>query len=503
MPLTIFKDVSSMRIHFSRHSRNGLLYRRHKSVIAATLKVEQSPLRSAFRAVPSQYRAGLGAVTAASAVLNLSFGVIVPVLPSYVAGTMGLSSFGVGAVLAAPSLAKLALNSRAGRAADVRGRVPMMAGGEMLAALGVATTGLATNLPMMLAGRCAIGAGSAAAAAGSAAWTADLTSLSSVRPHRGVVIGTMSAIVSASWVLGPAAGGWLSTCLGGAQPMFLGVSLATAACAVAYSRFVPEIITSKVAEDAAEKQQQQQTTSSWELLKDPAQRGAVVANAALSSNYALALSILPLQYANVANAGPAEIGYLFSAVSAIGVLAGPLSGCISDKFGRVAVITPGLATVAAGNALLASACDSQSLIVAAFVWGAGEAFAAPAVAALTADAAPHDRRAESLALSRTAGDASFLIVPPTMGLIADIAGTASTPFYFASILSAAAACKIATIPTLRKGLVSEPAPPSDAHDAVSSTSVQMEDTPSSLLSSSSSTGSSSSTTADHSRSQSV
>ena len=390
-------------------------------------------------AIPAEYRFGLGAVTAASAVLNLGFGVVVPVLPSYVASTLGLSASGVGAVLAAPSLAKLALNSSAGRLADERGRVPMMAGGELLAAAGVAATGLATTWPLMIAGRAAIGAGSAAATAGSAAWTADLTSLSSVRPHRGVVIGTTSAVVSAAWVFGPAAGGLLASSLGGAEPMFLGVSAVTACCALAYARCVPEIPRETTAPPVEEDQ------PTWsQLLADPAQRCAVVANAALSSNYALALAILPIQYSHIAGAGPLEIGYLFSAVSALGILGGPLSGFLSDRCGRVAVVVPGLGLVSLGNAALAAATDSSSLVFAAFVWGAGEAIAAPAIAALTADVAPPDHRAKSLALSRTAADACFLFVPPAMGLLADIAGDAAAPFALASALSALAAAKLAT-----------------------------------------------------------
>lgn len=407
--------------------------RRSKSAVALETETKYA-LRVAMQAVPAEYRGGLAVVTAASAVLNLGAGCIVPVLPSYIGGTLGLSAAGVGAVLAAPSMTKLVLNQWAGRWADSSGRVPLMAGGEIVAAAGVAATGLATSLPAMLAARGAMGAGAAAATAGTAAWTADLTSLESVRPHRGVVLGSQSAAVSAAWVLGPAAGGILSASLGGAQPMFLGVAAVTAACAVAYAKCVPEI-------QERASPQQVATTSTLELLADPAQRGAVIANAALASNYALALAILPIQYAHVAGAGPLEIGYLFSAVSALGIVGGPLSGFISDRCGRVAVLAPGLGLVALGNALLAAATDANTLILAAFVWGAGEAVAAPAVAALTADVAPANSRGQSLALSRTSADLSFLIVPPALGLVADLAGDASTPFYLASGLTALAAIR--------------------------------------------------------------
>ncbi|KAJ8609118.1 hypothetical protein CTAYLR_006057 [Chrysophaeum taylorii] len=417
------------------------LVRRQSTVVA-----QESPLRAAFQSVPVEYRAGLGVVTVSNALLNLGFGVVVPVLPAYVSGTLGLSAGGVGLVLAAPSLARISLNAACGRLADERGRIPLMAGGELLAAAGVAATGLATSLPAMLGARLAIGAGGAAAAAGSAAWTADLTALRPVLPHRGIVLGATSAVVSAAWVVGPATGGLLSASLGGAEPMFLGVGLGTAACATAYALCVPEI--SRGSESTPEKRRS--WGKSLALLGDRAQRGSVAANAALASNYALALSVLPLQCHAIMNAGPLEIGYLFSVVSALGIVGGPLSGYLSDRFGRVAVIAPGLAICSLGNALLAVAPDATSLVVASFVWGSGEALAAPAIAAATADVAPDHSRAESLALSRTAADLSFLVVPPTMGLLADFSGTPAAPFVFASVATALAACKTAKcLPTRR------------------------------------------------------
>lgn len=380
--------------------------------------------------IPPEHRMGLAVVTVSSAVLNFGFGCIVPVLPGHVAGTLGLSATGVGVVLAAPSVARLAMNSACGRLSDARGRVPMMAGGELLAAGGVAASGLAVDLPSMLAARLCLGAGGAAASAGSAAWTADLTSLPSVRLYRGAVLGTMAAFVSGAWVLGPAVGGILSEQYG-VQAMFVGVGLTTTACAGAYALLVKDI-------HGSASSSPKQKTFSWDLLDSQGQRGAVVANAALASNYALALAILPLQCSVVMNAGPLEIGYLFSAVSAVGIVGGPLSGYVSDKFGRAAVICPGLAVCAVGDALLAVASDATSLIVAAFVWGVGESVAAPAIAAVSADVAPDDRRAESLALSRSASDFSFLVAPPAMGLVADLASP-SAPLALAACATGLAA----------------------------------------------------------------
>ena len=57
---------------------------------------------------------------------------VVPVLPAF-AAQWGAGAFGIGLLVAAPSLARLVLNNTAGRMVDSRGRVPMMVGGALIA----------------------------------------------------------------------------------------------------------------------------------------------------------------------------------------------------------------------------------------------------------------------------------------------------------------------------------------------------------------------------------
>uniref|UniRef100_A0A7S3K5Q6 Major facilitator superfamily (MFS) profile domain-containing protein n=1 Tax=Aureoumbra lagunensis TaxID=44058 RepID=A0A7S3K5Q6_9STRA len=394
--------------------------------------IYDSPILLALQSVPNQYRMGLAVISSAQGALNFGFGVIVPVLPTFAASTLGLGATGVGFVLAVPALMRVALNATAGRLSDRIGRIPMMTFGEFIAALGIIGTGISGGFLDMVCARSVLGVGGAAATAGSSAWTADLTSLRSVRPHRGVIMGTMGAITSASWVLGPAVGGLLCDLVGQTN-LFAGVGFLATTCSIAYAFCVPEVEKSHLSTHLINKQQNTQSLFSY-----PLQRAAIIANAALAANYAVALSVLPLQYTIIANASTLEIGCLFSAMAGMGILGGPISGAVSDRYGRAFVVAPGLTICALGNLALAAAPDANTFIIAALILGAGEAVAAPAISAASADAAPSHRRSEALALSRTATDLVFVALPPIMGLAADGYG-GYLPFTAVSAASALAA----------------------------------------------------------------
>jgi MFS family permease len=245
--------------------------------------------------------------------------------------------------------------------------------------------------------------------------------------------------------------------------MFVGVGVMTALCAASYQLFVPETLNLMAAKVKAATATAEATATepigekgdansspelAWyeldpgtkALLRDPQQRAVVTANAAMMFNYAGVLTILPLHATTVAAFGPLEIGALFSACSALGLVGGPLSGWLTDKLGdRVAVITPGLGVCAVGGLGMALANDPTTLVAAVFLWGAGEAIAGPAVAAYTADAAPDDQRGAALALSRSAGDAVFLVAPLAMGVMADVAGVGGLPLALMGVATAATA----------------------------------------------------------------
>ena len=67
----------------------------------------------------------LAVLSTSQFVVNAGFGVIIPVLPIFSA-ELGLGASGVGVLLSAPSLARVALNLPFGKLADSIGRKPLM-----------------------------------------------------------------------------------------------------------------------------------------------------------------------------------------------------------------------------------------------------------------------------------------------------------------------------------------------------------------------------------------
>ena len=117
----------------------------------------------------------------------------------YLANEMELGPSGVGLILSTTAVARLLVNLPFGRAADLLGRVPLMAGGQLATAAASVLTGLSTSLPALLACRLLLGAGSSAAMAGSQAYMADLTT--SAPAFRARFIGFQSTAINLAYAV--------------------------------------------------------------------------------------------------------------------------------------------------------------------------------------------------------------------------------------------------------------------------------------------------------------
>jgi hypothetical protein len=98
-------------------------------------------LRETLAQLDRQTRYQIAVLAGGTCVMSLSFGTVSPILPLFASQWGELGATGVGLVLSAPALAKLALNHASGRRADTHGRVPMMVAGGLISAAGNACTG--------------------------------------------------------------------------------------------------------------------------------------------------------------------------------------------------------------------------------------------------------------------------------------------------------------------------------------------------------------------------
>eukprot|EP00667_Euglena_gracilis_P005833 EG_transcript_5875 len=406
-------------------------------------------LRSFGAALTAQQRRSLLILTGAGAVLNLTFGVVLPAFPM-LAADIGMGAAGVSLLIAVPSAARLMLNLPLGRVADTRGRVPLMVAGELLAGLGVACTGLASSLTSLVAARFLVGTGSSMASAGAHAYLADLTQAPNVLPHRGKVMGIQSAFVNAAWVAGPALGGLVCD-LYGPRLGFLLVGAVIGLCGLAYAT-LPETLHTATQAGDGEVSARLDRQGLRTLLANPTQQGVLAAQFALAMNYAAMTVVLPLHAAVVWSATPGQIGLLFSAVSILGLVGAPVAGELADRYGRKAVLLPALLCMGAGAMALGGAAGLTSFVGACVVWAVGEAFFVPPINALTADCAPPQQKGEALALSRQVGDVGFCAGPLALGFAYDGGGAALA-------LGLMAAVNVGTAAFMGQRVVEELPPP--------------------------------------------
>lgn len=202
---------------------------------------KKQPLYSVLQALDPETRYGLGVVAAGTSMMAMSFGCVTPILPLFASQWGDVGATGVGAVIAAPALAKLLLSQAAGRRADTHGRVGLMRGGAAVSAIGSGATAVVDSLPAVCGSRMVVGLGSAGCTPASQAYLADLTS--GLVANRGAVMGTLGAISMAAYGLGPAVGGLIAESFG-PSACFGVVAAASAGSALLYST-LPETLSRK------------------------------------------------------------------------------------------------------------------------------------------------------------------------------------------------------------------------------------------------------------------
>ncbi|HEX4813025.1 MAG TPA: MFS transporter [Nonomuraea sp.] len=101
-------------------------------------------------------------------------GVAIYALPLYVTGPLGSGEAGAGLAFGAFAVTALVLRPFAGRASDARGRRPLLLGGALIAAVGMALTAHADGLAAVVALRLLLGVAEAAFFVASIAALADL-----------------------------------------------------------------------------------------------------------------------------------------------------------------------------------------------------------------------------------------------------------------------------------------------------------------------------------------
>lgn len=378
-------------------------------------------------------------------------GVVGPVLPLF-ARNFNVSAAVVGLTFTAFGLARLLLNIPAGIWADRRGRRFLLIGGPILTAIGMVGSGLAPSIWVLLAWRLAAGAGSALYMTGAQIYLIDIAG----EQERGRYIATNQGALLVGVSAGPAIGGLVADAYGLRAPFLLvgGAALLTAI----YGWFrLPETLNRSAGQPEAQPADQptddQPTAES--SAPEPSQPAGPTRNdlSFFRSRQFVAIglvsmsifsirgsrqSLVPLYVSEQFNFGTAQIGLIFTALGAVGLLLIAPAGWLADNRPRKPVIVTAGYVAAVGVAAAAFAPTAGLFIAGLLVSSLGFGVCGPAPAALVADIAPEHLRGSAMGSYRTWGDLGIVLSPPLSGALADITSIPWAIFANGALLAATA-----------------------------------------------------------------
>jgi len=251
--------------------------------------------------------------------------------------------------------------------------------------------------------------------------------------RRGRAVSLLLMCETSGLLFGSAVGGWLNQGVGIGSPfVFEAACMVVAAIAVARWASLPSDATPP-------RQRTPDRGVLGRVLRTPGVMLMGVTNALLTAIQTGTLVFLfPLYLLARRGFGPEAVG----AVVSLGVLgrlvALWLGGTVSDRWGRMHVVIPGLVSYAVS--LTATSRLSQPFLLAlcSFAIGATAGFVAPVPAAVTGDQVEHPQQGVAIGWLRTMSDSGQIIGPLVMGALAD-AIDLSAPFLFGAVLLVATA----------------------------------------------------------------
>lgn len=161
------------------------------------------------------------------------------------------------------------------------------------------------------------------------------------------------------------------------------------------------------------------------IFRDPRLRLAVVANAAANGNMSIVMVLTSLVLAHHGHTLVSiAISHMFHSLGMFAFTI-PL-GRIADRYGRMSVMVPGVATTLVGAALLAFTSSWLSITLGTFLVGIGWAGANVAATAMIADHAAAEERGRAIGFNDTFAGASSVFAALVTGPILQWAGLPAT-----------------------------------------------------------------------------
>lgn len=369
------------------------------------------------------------AVLVSAFLFNLGQGVLRPTMPLYLQTVLSANYRMVTLIPAVFGAGKWIASLPTGYVLDHAGRRSLMAAGLLLIALCDVASVMTSAFGVFLGFRALAGVGWAMF--GTVA-TATMVSLPASQ-RRGRTVSLLLMSETFGLLLGTAAGGWLYQGLGGASPF-----LFEAACML-----VGAVVLARWASFTISGSSEPRGPRDWRRLGTALRAPGVLlmglTNAALVAIQTGGLVFLfPLYLAERGALGPETVGVLVS-LSVLGrLLALWVGGSLSDRWGRVRVLVPGLLVYAALLGSLTMLTNPLLLGLWSLAIGAAAGFVAALPTALIGDQVSPLLHGVAIGWLRTMTDGGQILGPVIMGALAH-AVDLSTPFLFGAALLMATA----------------------------------------------------------------
>lgn len=343
----------------------------------------------------------------ATALVFLSVGCYIPVLPGYIVGKLHGSTEAVGIAIGATALAAFALRAEAGALGDRRGRrVPAIAGGLLLALGALLLLGPGAIVFVVLA-RMLIGAGDALFTTATMAWMVD----GSAAERRGRDMALIGMGIWLGFALGPQWGVIVRDQLG-----YSGVWAVACAMALLALAVVGTLPAAPAAESA----------SRGSRLPRGAIAPAVAMLLACYGNGVFdAFGVLHLTGRGLPNgAGFGGAASVFTVVAVVGFAGRFAGGALCDRMSPRIVAALGAALVALAYGTLAEARSFAVAAAGAAAMGLGLSLLYPALSLLVTRAVPVRERGAGIGVFFASLDTAFAVGPLLGGVIVSASSSA-------------------------------------------------------------------------------
>ncbi len=365
-----------------------------------------------------------------------SFVVVLPEIQA----AFGLSAVGVGGILTSRELASGIIRLPGGVVADVLRQHwgLLLATCILLAGLGSLAIGISPAYPLLLAGMALV-------AMAHSVW--HLPASASLSYHfperRGLALAFHGVGGSVGDVAGPLATGALLMVLGwkGILCLYAIVPVFLAFLAVWSFQNIGRVEESEEISGG----QPSRAEATKRLLTDPLLWGITVVRGLRAMSLVALVTVLPLYLGNDLGMSPFARGFHIGLLIAIGLVAKPLAGYLSDRWGRKQVLVPGLVWSCVLAFMLAQFGQGLGLTVSIALLGLFLYPDQPILTAATLEIVGRDVSATALGIATFASFIMSAAAPLIAGSLYQNYGMGPT-LYFIAALFAAAAVVLAVLP---------------------------------------------------------